>query len=739
MSDRRSLPSRLRAAAFLGTATATAAALTLATPQSSQADPLPAPYDADAHADLVNLEADILGGSLANIYVGHSQVQVDSTGNLPSVEGLPAVPAAARVHSVSSNADVQLLGDTPTIQTDYVDAIAPPPADPPRKTLIPLDLAPLADVGVIAGDVSADYISDTACPNLADGARLLGSSHTDLAGVTVLGMPPIPGVPTLDSVASVAASFVDTRTELVDDPVNGDLVRSTSTLSIGEISLLDGAVIVRVTDPAVLTATSDGTTGSTTYSDPFIEVIVGGDEDNPIEIPATGNPITIPGLDVLGLAVVNLSLAAFSPTDTSSGATADASLDAVLALDLNVKLAGTDLVDLHLGVGQMDATATGPTGGVECDPVVDDDTDDDGLTDDEEGDIGTDPLDPDTDDDGINDGDEVTGDTNDDYGNEPTDPLDPDSDDDGLEDGEETGTHNTDPNDADTDDGGVDDGTEVNEDGTDPLDGSDDMVDDDTDDDGLTDDEEGDIGTDPLDPDTDDDGINDGDEVTGDTNDDYGNEPTDPLDPDSDDDGLEDGEETGTHNTDPNDADTDDDGLDDGTEVNGPSNCSTGNTDPLDADTDDDTLRDGREVNGIRIDQRVQFSKTRSRNIGLVRPDPCDADTDNDGLRDNREVNGIRIAQRVIVRDRDGGSYFLGKRKSNPVRKDTDGDGLRDKAEVTGSLNTAHDNHKSDPTNWDTDMGGVSDGREIASGSDPSNVHSGLKNPRVLNGFGGLG
>jgi len=44
------------------------------------------------------------------------------------------------------------------------------------------------------------------------------------------------------------------------------------------------------------------------------------------------------------------------------------------------------------------------------------DSDDDGLSDDEEEDLGTDPNDPDTDDDGVNDGDEV------DCGSDPLDP-----------------------------------------------------------------------------------------------------------------------------------------------------------------------------------------------------------------------------------------------------------------------------------------------------------------------------
>ncbi|MEN0063144.1 MAG: hypothetical protein AAGA48_13395 [Myxococcota bacterium] len=128
-----------------------------------------------------------------------------------------------------------------------------------------------------------------------------------------------------------------------------------------------------------------------------------------------------------------------------------------------------------------------------------DDLDGDGLTDEEEEDLGSDPLDPDTDNDGLTDGDEVN-----EYD---TDLLDPDTDDDGLTDGDEVNEHDTDPLDPDTDDDGLNDGDEVNEHDTDPLDP-------DSDDDGLTDGDEVDVhDTDPLDPDTDDGGKSDGDEV----------------------------------------------------------------------------------------------------------------------------------------------------------------------------------------------------------------------------------
>ncbi len=69
------------------------------------------------------------------------------------------------------------------------------------------------------------------------------------------------------------------------------------------------------------------------------------------------------------------------------------------------------------------------------------DTDDDGLTDEEEHELGTDPNNPDTDGDGLGDGEEVH-----DYG---TEPLLWDSDEDGYGDGEEVHDYGTDPLDGD--------------------------------------------------------------------------------------------------------------------------------------------------------------------------------------------------------------------------------------------------------------------------------------------------
>ena len=169
------------------------------------------------------------------------------------------------------------------------------------------------------------------------------------------------------------------------------------------------------------------------------------------------------------------------------------------------------------------------------------DPDMDGLINNEELQIGTDPFNPDTDGDGLGDGEEVK--------SYRTNPLAPDTDSDGLGDGEEVHQRRTDPLNPDTDADRLMDGDEVKR------------------------------NTDPLNPDTDADLLNDGDEV---------NRKTDPLNPDSDQDGLNDGTEVSI-GTDPLKPDTDSDFLLDGQENQ---NCPH----PLNPDTDGDTIIDGRDL-----------------------------------------------------------------------------------------------------------------------------------------------
>src|SRR5439155_801377 len=242
-----------------------------------------------------------------------------------------------------------------------------------------------------------------------------------------------------------------------------------------------------------------------------------------------------------------------------------------------------------------------------------------------------------------------------------------DADHDGLSDDRERAL-GTDPNNPDTDGDGLTDGFEVAH-GFNPLAPGDGTAD--PDGDGLDNRAEQAAGTDPRSADTDGDGRSDRSELTVDG--------TSPRSPDTDGDGLSDGDEIG-RGTDPRKADTDGDGLSDADEV-------ARGTNPLNPDTDGDGLADGVEVSA-GLDPRD--------------PDDAAADFDGDGLTNAEEV-------------------ALGTNILNP---DTDADGLTDGEEVR--------TFGTNPRVRDTDGGGRSDGEEVVvDHTDPKNARDD-KRPRSL-------
>lgn len=276
------------------------------------------------------------------------------------------------------------------------------------------------------------------------------------------------------------------------------------------------------------------------------------------------------------------------------------------------------------------------------------DSDEDGLANEQEVYLGTDPYLGDTDGDTLTDGDEVSS-----YFTRPD--L-ADSDGDSLSDLEEMFFYFTDPLSADTDGGGRNDWDEVIS-GSNPGDSSDDQPPSEN--------------TDPWSMDSDGDGVSDAREWSIGT-DAYGY--NDWWSIDSDGDGVSDGQEgvNGTNpysydspaTTDNGSMDSDNDGLSDDQELlNG--------TYAYDDDSDDDGLHDGDEA--------------------WFGTNPLAADTDNDGLGDMEEV------------------MTYGTR---PDLADTDGDSLPDYMELFTSL--------SDPLLEDTDGGGATDGDEYQSGSNLS-------------------
>jgi outer membrane protein OmpA-like peptidoglycan-associated protein len=152
----------------------------------------------------------------------------------------------------------------------------------------------------------------------------------------------------------------------------------------------------------------------------------------------------------------------------------------------------------------------------------------------------------------------------------------------------------------------------------------------DPDNDGLTTDQEKQLGTDPKNPDSDGDGLKDGDEIN--------TYHTSPLKIDTDGDGLSDYDEVMKYHTNPLKADSDGDGLNDGDEL------LKYKTDPLKVDTDGDGLSDGEEVLKYKTD-------------------PLKLDTDGDGLNDGDEVSKYHTDP--LKADTDGGSVSDGKEVAN--------------------------------------------------------------------------
>ncbi|WP_234530248.1 Ig-like domain-containing protein [Paenibacillus pseudetheri] len=398
---------------------------------------------------------------------------------------------------------------------------------------------------------------------------------------------------------------------------------------------------------------------------------------------------------------------------------------------------------------------------------LDPDDDNDGLTDEQDIVLGTDPKKADTDGDGINDKDDPfptdatkpgkVGDELDTDGDGIPDSLDPDDDNDGLSDEQEL-INGTNPKHPDSDHDGINDkddpfptdptkpgnGGELDTDG----DGIPDSLDPDDDNDGLTDEQEIVLGTDPKKPDTDGDGINDKEDPfptdatkpgkVGDELDTDGDGIPDSLDPDDDNDGVSDEQEL-INGTNPKHPDTDHDGINDKddpfpTDPTKPGNGGELDTDgdgipdSLDPDDDNDGLTDEQEIvlgtnpkkadtDGDGINDKDDPFPTDATKPGKVGdeldtdgdgiPDSLDPDDDNDGLTDEQEI-------------------VLG---TNPKHPDTDHDGINDKDDpfptdaakpgtVNGELDTDGDGIP-DSLDPDDDNDGLTDEQELLNGTNP--------------------
>jgi len=158
----------------------------------------------------------------------------------------------------------------------------------------------------------------------------------------------------------------------------------------------------------------------------------------------------------------------------------------------------------------------------------------------------------------------------------------------------------------------------------------------DSDGDGLTNEREASLGTNPLLPDTDGDRLLDREEVE--------TYQTNPLVPDTDADRAPDGDEVQTHLTDPRNPDMDGDGRLDGDEL-------AGGTDPRNPDNDGDGLRDGVEIT-LEADPRnpdTDGDGLRDGQESATCPLPSDADSDDDGLNDGTDLDPCNAANPALT------------------------------------------------------------------------------------------
>lgn len=141
---------------------------------------------------------------------------------------------------------------------------------------------------------------------------------------------------------------------------------------------------------------------------------------------------------------------------------------------------------------------------------------------------------------------------------------------------------------------------------------------------------------------------------------------TNPLLVDTDGDNLSDTDEVRTYYTNPTMSDTDEDGLNDSEEI------MIYNTNPLTNDTDNDILTDSEE-------------------LFIYGTDPRDNDTDTDGVNDGLEILfGFNPLIQDVNNDNDGDGLISREEihiGTNPFNVDSDGDGLFDGWEVGRGLN----------------------------------------------------
>lgn len=330
-TDRRSVVGVERTVAWAG---ASALLLAFLIPGAASADPLPAEYSGSTHGNAINLDVTAAAQTI-DAALGHSSTAVDSNGD-------------PRAHAESANLEAGALGIPVSVVSDEANSDNTTATDSYDSGLGQVDVAGLLDTGALVGTGSTNWAGDLAC--VPDGTPI-ATAFTSVASTSL----DVPDVNLLN------AGELETEGETT---LQSGSVVSTSSGSMESLSLINDLVEVEVETNPVLTADSDGTTGTVTTNDYGIAVTVNG----VTTMLGAGESITV-NPSIPSVASADLTISVGELIDSSSGALASGSLTFVSISGSVSALGGAELASLALDLLPLEATALAPEGGVECEAL----------------------------------------------------------------------------------------------------------------------------------------------------------------------------------------------------------------------------------------------------------------------------------------------------------------------------------------------------------------------------------
>jgi uncharacterized repeat protein (TIGR01451 family)/LPXTG-motif cell wall-anchored protein len=373
----------MKRALALGASLAAVAAVAALTTPAAAAPAAPAtptapaqatsPYAGSGQAELVDVEASLAGQDVADLALPQATTDVDSV-------------ADPRSEATAANLRASLLGalDLSTILSTSSQTAPPDNPEPSFDQLLGVPASPLLDLGLSTATTWARWPGDGVC--VAPGAPVARST-VETANLSLLDVPGLGRLLTVvNGTGGVTATDSVVTTETVPGQA-GRALQSVSSTQVTSVVLFQGTpaeISINVLATPTLTATATGTPGGATaeFSAPLV-TITSPSADIPDLIrlaPAdlltgvlnqlTGGLETV--LDTLlgGAGIVNLDIVLGEDTleveaaDDGTSVTASA---AAVVIDLEVLEAiGEPLVDAHVAVAPLAASASVPAGGISC-------------------------------------------------------------------------------------------------------------------------------------------------------------------------------------------------------------------------------------------------------------------------------------------------------------------------------------------------------------------------------------